>query len=162
MIRTSPSLVHVSPLPVRPPTCGKAVAQNEGMKRGDFYPMESLSGIYALLVERDPERRALLSGVLRYCGALVTSVDTPADALVVMDLLRPEVLIVDFTRTDDALAFIRHIRSLKPEDGGTVPAVALGEAGDADLARARGYDAYVTTPVDPWELCRAVAGLLST
>jgi CheY-like chemotaxis protein len=131
------------------------------MGRGGFYAMESLSGIYALLVESDPERRTLLSGVLRYCGALVTPVETHADALVVMDLLKPDVLVVDFSRADDALAFIRRVRSFKPEDGGTIAAVALGEAGaQADLARSRGFDAFVATPVDPWELCRVIAGLL--
>jgi CheY-like chemotaxis protein len=130
------------------------------MGRGGFYAMESLSGIYALLVEGDPERRRLLTGVLRYCGALVTAVDTPAHALGVMDLLKPDVLVVDFSRAEDAVV-IRRVRSYKPEDGGTLPAIALGEAGAAaDLARARGYDAYVTTPVDPWELCRVIAGLL--
>jgi len=134
------------------------------MGRGGIYSMDSLSGVYALVVDSEKERRALVSGILRYCGALVTPVETPAAALAIMRLLKPDVVVVDFTRPEDGgLDFIRSVRALKPEEGGVVAAVAVGEGGaNAELARSRGFDAYATKPLDPWELCRIVASLLTT
>ena len=133
------------------------------MGRGGYYSMDSLNGIYALVVDSDKERRTLVAGILRYCGALVTPVETAAEAFTVMELIKPDVAVVDFTQPEDGgLDFIRSVRALKPDDGGVVAAIAVGD-GDANgaLARSRGYDAYVTKPLDPWELCRVVSALLT-
>ena len=134
------------------------------MGRGGHYAIDSLSGYYTVVVDSDKERRTLVAGVLRYCGALVTPVETPAEALSVMQLLKPDVVLVDFTRHEDGgLEFIRRVRALKPEDGGVVAAVAIvGDTTNGQLARSRGYDAFATTPLDPWELCRIVSTLLTT
>lgn len=134
------------------------------MGRSGIYAVDSLSGIYALVVDGDKDRRALVGGVLRYCGALVTPVETPQAALGVMELLKPDVLIVDFSPpTDSPLSLIRSVRALKPEEGGMVAAVAIGDDPESGgLARSRGFDAHVVKPLDPWELCRVVAGLLNT
>src|SRR5436309_3455810 len=97
------------------------------MVRSGIFSVESLSGIYALVIDGDRERRTLISGILRYCGALVTPLETPAMALSVMALLKPDVVVVDFSPPQDAaIDFVRSIRALKPEDGGVVPAVAVG------------------------------------
>lgn len=58
------------------------------------------------------------------------------DALSVMRQVKPDVLIVA-RPDDDDFAFIRQVRSLKPEDGGVVPANAIARDVDDDLARAR-------------------------
>jgi len=133
------------------------------MGRDGIYSMESLNGIYALVVDEEKDRRALISGILRYCGALVTPVETPSAALLVMELLKPDIVIVDFTRPEDgAIEFIRRVRALKPEDGGMVAAVAIGDDHEhMALARSRGYDAYVTKPLDPREFCRVLTRLLT-
>jgi CheY-like chemotaxis protein len=124
---------------------------------------ESLSGIYGVVVDGDKERRTLIAGILRYCGALVTAVETPAAALAIMAVLKPDVIVADFERpVESGLTLIRSVRALKPEDGGVVPAVAVGDGETCDLARSRGYDAYLTRPIDPWELCRVVSQLLTT
>lgn len=134
------------------------------MGRGGIYSMDSLSGIYVLVVDSEKERRALVSGILRYCGALVTPADTPDGALTIMRLLKPDAVVVDFTRPEEGgLDFIRSMRALKPDEGGMVATVAVGDGGaNGELARSRGYDAYVTKPLDPWELCRVVSSLLTT
>jgi CheY-like chemotaxis protein len=132
------------------------------MGRGEAFVVESLSGTYALVLDAEEEQRALVGGILRYCGALVTPADTPAAALAIMRLLKPDVVVVAFTRPEDGgLEFIRSVRAMKPEEGGMVAAIAVGEGGaNAALARSRGYDAYVAKPLDPWELCRVVASLV--
>src|SRR5436305_1744622 len=98
------------------------------MGRGGIYSMDSLTGVYALLVDADKERRQLVTGILRYCGALVTPVEAAETALAVMELLKPDVVVVDFTRPEDGgLAFIRSVRAFKPEEGGMVATVAVGD-----------------------------------
>jgi hypothetical protein len=42
-----------------------------------------------------------------------------------------------------------------------VPAIAIARDVDDDLARARGYQASLRTPLDPWELCRLVSSLMT-
>jgi CheY-like chemotaxis protein len=133
------------------------------MGRGIF-ATDSLSGIYVIVVDGDKDRRTLVSGILRYCGALVTSAETPDAAMAMMALLKPDAVVVDVTRPDESgLRFVRSVRALKPEDGGMVPTVALGEDSDGqrDLARSRGCDAYLARPIDPWELCRVISQLLT-
>ena len=133
------------------------------MGRGIF-ATDSLSGCYVVVLDGDKDRRTLLSGILRYCGALVTPVETPDAAMAVMSLLKPDAIVVDFTRPEEAgLAFVRSVRALKPEDGGMVPTVAIGDddAKHRDLARGRGYDAYLARPIDPWELCRLLSQLFT-
>jgi CheY-like chemotaxis protein len=133
------------------------------MERGAIPSRDSLSGFYALVVDSDKERRAVVSGVLRYCGALVTAAETTDAALTIMALLKPDVIVADFTRPEDGgLALVRSVRALEPEDGGMVAMIAVGDGlANGALARTRGYDAYLAKPLDPWELCRVIAGLLA-
>jgi hypothetical protein len=62
---------------------------------------------------------------------------------------------------DEDFRFIRQVRALKPEDGGVVPAIAITREVEDDLARARGYQAVLRPPLDPWELCRLVSNLMT-
>ena len=125
--------------------------------------MDSLSGIYVLVVDGEQERRALISSMLRYCGALVTPTATSETALAIMALFKPDVVIVDVSTPDDGgLAFIRSVRALKPEDGGMVPAIAIGDGNaNAERTRGRGFDAYVRTPLEAAKLCRVITNLLT-
>jgi CheY-like chemotaxis protein len=132
------------------------------MGNAAFESAESLNGFYVLVVDGDDERRAVLAGILRYCGALVTDAETPKAALAVMELVRPDAILIDVSNAaHGGLAFIRAIRALAPEDGGTIPTVALGES-DADAATVVGLgcDVYVVKPLEPWELCHVISRLL--
>jgi CheY-like chemotaxis protein len=104
----------------------------------------------------------VITSILRYCGALVTPVETPHAALTIMQLLKPDVVVVDFSKPDEgALDFIRSVRALPPDEGGAVSTVAVGEADEhAALARTRGYDRYLPRPIDPWRLCQLVSELI--
>ena len=130
------------------------------MPCGGYFSVDSLRGILVLIVDGNPRGRETLREILAYCGALVTPTALAADALGVMRRVKPDVLIVALPEDDD-VAFIRQVRSLKPEDGGVVPAIAIARDVDDDLARARGYQASLRTPLDPWELCRLVSSLMT-
>jgi CheY-like chemotaxis protein len=129
------------------------------MARGGFYSVDSLRGVYALLVDCDPEARTVLSSILRYCGALVCEVSTTEDALAGLRETTPGVVVVATRAPADAWALIRALRALRPEDGGKIPAVGVGPATEADQARRNGFDGYLEEPIDPWALCRMVSEL---
>lgn len=131
------------------------------MARGGFFSIDSLRGVWILVIDPDPHGRRALVEILSYCGALVTPLAGTADALGVMRQVKPDLLVVALLGDDD-FDFIRRVRALKPEDGGVVPAIAVGPA-DAmdDLARTRGFQAYVRTPLDPWALCRLASSLMT-
>ena len=131
------------------------------MSRGGYFSVESLRGVWILVVDGDPHGRRTLVEILSYCGALVTPVTSGAEALAVMRQVKPDLLIVALTAADD-LAFIRQVRALKPEDGGVVPAVAIARVDEVDdVSGAREFQAYVSTPLDPWSLCRLVSNLMT-
>ena len=130
------------------------------MPHGGFFSVDSLRGVWVVVVDRHPRGRDTLNEILSYCGALVTPMASTAEALGVMRQVKPDVLIVALADDPD-FDFIRRVRGLKPEDGGVVPAVAIGRDVDDGLARPRGYQAYLRMPLDPWELCRLVSSLLT-
>jgi CheY-like chemotaxis protein len=130
------------------------------MPSGGFFSVDSLRGVWVLVVDSNPHSRATLGEILSYCGALVKPMASAAEALGVMRQVKPDVLIVALTDDED-FAFIRQIRALKPEDGGVVAAIAIAHEADDDLARSRGYQAFLRTPLDPWELCRLVSSLMT-
>ena len=133
------------------------------MARGGFYSVDSLRGVHVLVVDHEAECRELLSDVLHYCGALVTAVDSPEDALEVMALIKPDVLVVDLIEGDkDARWLIRQVRALKPEEGGVVPVITVSDAARLARAGSAGFVACLVKPLDPWQLCRVISGVTTS
>ena len=130
------------------------------MARGGFYAVDSLNGVHVLLVSADPGTRDVIAAVLAYCGALVTPVTSATDAIEVLRRITADLVIAE-TRWPggDGVVLVREIQSRKPEDGGVIPVVALTPR-SAALGTA-GFDAVLAMPVDPWALCRLVAGLVT-
>jgi CheY-like chemotaxis protein len=50
------------------------------MARG-YFAVDSLRGVHILVVDDDPDSRELLTAILNYCGALVTTVASAGEAL---------------------------------------------------------------------------------
>jgi len=117
----------------------------------------ALSGIYALLVEDDPDGCDLMQMMLRRFGAEVTAVSTAAAALESVRERRPDVLVSDIGLPDgDGFQLLRRVR----ESNHDLPAVAVtAYASRQDVARAlaAGFQAHVAKPVEPAQLSAAVA-----
>jgi CheY-like chemotaxis protein len=127
-----------------------------------YFSVDSLVGVHTLVVDGSPESRQLLSSILRYGGALVTTTASAAEALKVMTVVKCDVLVAEIVLPESSgLELIRCVRGLKPEEGGVVRAIALShDAPDREDAIAAGFDAYLPKPIDPWALCRLVAALV--
>jgi PAS domain S-box-containing protein len=117
----------------------------------------ALAGIYALLVEDDPDGCDLMQMMLRRYGAEVTAVSTAAAALESIGIRRPDVLVSDIGLPDsDGFALLKRVR----ESNQDLPAVAVtAYASRQDVAKAlaAGFQAHVAKPVEPAQLSAAVA-----
>jgi CheY-like chemotaxis protein len=132
------------------------------MGRGGFYSVDSLAGIYVLVVDGDAGARAMLTSVLQYCGGLVTAVANESAALECMRQIKPDVLVVSLAlRGDEGYGLVQSVRALKPEDGGVVPIIVVSGTPPPEQT-GRGFDAHVLRPFDPWALCRLVSQLVIT
>jgi CheY-like chemotaxis protein len=131
------------------------------MGRGGYYSVDSLGGVYVLVVDNDAGARAMLTSVLQYCGALVTAVGSELEALDCMAHVKPDVLVVSLSGVDgEGHGLVHRVRALKPEDGGVVPIVVVSERRPEQTGR--GFDAHLPRPFDPWALCRLVSQLVVT
>ena len=133
------------------------------MGRRDQLPHDALIGVHVLVVDDDADARDLLRTVLEYCGALVTVVASAQEALAVLERVTPDVLVTDIAMPmHDGYWLIDAIRALPAQRGGAIPAVAgtaHGEYRGPDRTLGAGFQAHLRKPLDPWELCRALASL---
>jgi PAS domain S-box-containing protein len=122
-----------------------------------------LKGVRVLTVDDDPDARDLLTVLLTQYGAEVLTVTSATEVLANLDSFRPNVLVSDIGMPDvDGYSLIQKLRSLSPEEGGQIPAIALtafARESDYQQALASGYQRHVTKPLEPEQLVQAVATL---
>nr|WP_275332259.1 PAS domain-containing protein [Nodosilinea sp. TSF1-S3]MDF0366223.1 PAS domain-containing protein [Nodosilinea sp. TSF1-S3] len=122
-----------------------------------------LSGIRVFSIDDSADTREFLTTLLGQYGADVVTAGSANEALDSLKTLRPDVLISDIGMPEmDGYSLIRQIRSLPPDQGGTVPAIALtAYARDEDQQQslASGYQRHLTKPLDLEKLVRAVVEL---
>ncbi len=133
------------------------------MGRRDQLPSDALVGIHVLVVDDDQDSRHLLKMVLEYCGALVTTVSSARDALRILARVTPDVLLTDIAMPEEDGYWL--IERLRQQAGGEsrVPAIAItahGEEHGPHRTLAAGFQAHLKKPIDPWELCHAVASVV--
>jgi CheY-like chemotaxis protein len=125
--------------------------------------LPSLAGLHVLVVDDQRDGRELLSAVLTGRAATVTTAESAADALEKVRRLRPDVLVSDIQMpSEDGYRLIQNVRSLKREEGGAIPAIALtahARFKDRMRALAAGYQMHVAKPVEPAELVVLIANL---
>lgn len=83
-----------------------------------------------LVVDDQADARDVFRAVLEPYGAHVTTVGSASEALHILECEAFDVLLADIGMPEqDGYSLIRAIRGLPPEQGGQIPAVAVGEAG---------------------------------
>ncbi|MBN3905379.1 MAG: PAS domain S-box protein [Nostoc sp. NMS1] len=127
--------------------------------------LPNLNGVKVLLVDDERDTRELIAFILEQSGAIVTQTASAVEALQTMPQFQPNLLLSDIGMPEiDGYMLMRQIRAMSPEQGGTIPAIALtAYAGEADYqqAIAAGFGQHITKPVEPAKLVRAIANLIS-
>ncbi len=151
------------PLRATPTTAMKVATPRPTARNGAPSGPSRIDGLEVLLVDDDEDSRDLIALMLEDAGAKVARASSAAEALELLGLGAPDVIVSDIGMPDvDGYALVRQIRSLPSDGGGTVPAIALtayARSVDGDRALAAGFQAHVTKPVDPDTLTAAVARL---
>jgi len=123
-----------------------------------------LAGIQILLVDDEIDTRDFMSFLLQEHGATVSEASSASDALKAFAQSPPDILLSDLGMPlVDGYSLISQIRSMSPEQGGQIPAIALSAyAGESDRSRAfaAGFQKHVAKPVEPTELLALIADLL--
>ncbi len=123
-----------------------------------------LAGIRILIVDDEVDTREFMSFLLQEQGAEVTVASSVSEAIKEFAQSPPDILLSDLGMpVVDGYSLISQIRTMPPEQGGQIPAIALtayaGES-DRDRAFAAGFQKHLAKPVEPTVLLALIADLL--
>ncbi|HEV2292529.1 MAG TPA: PAS domain S-box protein [Tepidisphaeraceae bacterium] len=122
-----------------------------------------IAGVKVLVVDDEPDARALVKRLLEDCEAQVIGAASAAEALHLVRTERPDVLVADVGMPgEDGYSLIKRVRALGPQNGGGVPSAALtAYARPEDRVKAvlAGFQMHLAKPVEPAELIATVASL---
>ncbi|MBD2414880.1 hybrid sensor histidine kinase/response regulator [Nostoc calcicola FACHB-389] len=123
-----------------------------------------LAGLKVLVVDDETDTRNFLSFMFEDYGAIATAVASADEALAVLEQAKPDILISDIGMSEqDGYTLIRKLRSLEPEKGGRIPAIALTaytREEDRLQALAAGFQQHLPKPIDPTKLIGVVVNVL--
>jgi PAS domain S-box-containing protein len=126
--------------------------------------LPNLVGVKIIIVEDDDDSREFLCILLRESGAIVTAASSGVEALSNFTKFQPNILLCDIGMPEmDGYSFIREIRTMSPEQGGNIPAIALtAYAGETDKQQvlAAGFTKHVAKPFVADELIASIAELV--
>ncbi|MFQ4146098.1 response regulator [Chlorogloeopsis sp. ULAP02] len=118
--------------------------------------LSSLTGMKILVVDDDIDSRELVAIIFEQYEAVVMTVASAREALDVFKQFQPDLLIADIGMpTEDGYSLMRKIRTLPPQKGGEIPAIALtayARLEDRTDAFAAGFQRHLTKPIDPEQL----------
>ncbi|WOD40227.1 PAS domain-containing protein [Nodosilinea sp. E11] len=122
-----------------------------------------LRGICVFSVDDSADTRELLTVLLSQYGAEVVTIGSAAEVLDRLQHQQPDVLISDIGMPEiDGYSLIRQIRSLPPDQGGNIPAIALtayARYEDQQESLASGYQRHLAKPLDIEKLVQTVIEL---
>lgn len=123
-----------------------------------------LTGLKVLAVDDSEDSRELLTALLTQYGAEARVVTSGAEVLALLSYFKPQVLLCDIGMPElDGYTLLQQIRTLPPEQGGSIPAIAVtAYAQEADHQRAinLGFQRHIAKPIDPAILAATIAELV--
>lgn len=169
---------------------GTVRAESEGLDRGSVFsvtlpltdsapepseePVErnapevkALTGLSILLVEDDTDSREVLQLFLEQSGATVKSAESAKTAVSILTIegYKPDMIISDLAMPDeDGYSLISRIRTMPPEHGGTIPALALSAFATNESRQKAfecGFNRYRTKPFEPDLLVEDIVDLIN-
>jgi PAS domain S-box-containing protein len=149
-------------LPLQPDVTTHPNSQSGGQSPENL----RLQNVKILVVDDEADTRELIAFILEQQGAEVTTADSVAAAFSSLLQSLPDVLLSDIGMPEmNGHSLIRQIRALNPEQGGQVLAIALtAYASEFDQQQAieSGFQQHISKPVEPEELVKAIAHLISS
>ena len=137
------------------------IETNKNELNGDFNP--ELDGIRVLIVDDDVDTCVMLTYALEQFGAVSKTSTSVSEAFISMNDWKPDVLLTDINMPgEDGYTLISRIRSLTPEKGANIPAIALtamARPEDSEQALSAGFQIHLAKPVNVEELAGAIANL---
>ncbi|MEO7724589.1 MAG: PAS domain S-box protein [Chthoniobacterales bacterium] len=122
-----------------------------------------LRGVKVLVVDDEADARGVVAHCLGLAGAEVRPASSAEEAFELVRAVRPDVIISDIGMPgEDGYSLIQRVRTLAPNEGGTVPAIALtayARAEDRMRAVLAGFQMHISKPVEVAELLAMVASL---
>ncbi|MEG4217130.1 PAS domain-containing protein [Microcoleus sp. Pol14C6] len=122
-----------------------------------------LANLRVLVVDDERDSREFVAFVAEQAGAKVTAVGSAIEALQLLSTTPFDILLCDIGMPEmDGYMLVRQVRTLPPEQGGQIPAIALtAYAGDFNQkqALAAGFQHHVAKPVEANELVKAMLKL---
>lgn len=144
----------------------KSVVHQAGENKGLSNDEPNLEGVRVLVVDDEVDTRELIVFILQEYGASVRAVASASEALEVLPIFKPEILLSDIGMPSmDGYMLIRTIRAMPEEQGGQIPAIALtAYASEVDHQQAltAGFQRHLPKPVDPSHLASTIANLVRT
>jgi PAS domain S-box-containing protein len=126
--------------------------------------LPSLDNSRILVVDDEPDTRDLLKAIFSQCGAQVEAAATAQEALDILGQWGPDLMVCDIgLPVEDGFELIKKVRGSGTEKTRYVPALALtgyARIEDQKKALSSGFQMFITKPVDPAHLTRAVEDLL--
>lgn len=123
-----------------------------------------LNGIQVLVVDDDTDAREFVAFVLEQSGAIVLTAASAGEALRILIQTQPDILLSDIGMPEtDGYMLMQQVRSLPPEQGGQIPAIALtAYAGEINQqkALAAGFQQHLSKPLDPDRLIAIIPNLV--
>jgi CheY-like chemotaxis protein len=123
-----------------------------------------LANLRVLVVDDEADMRDLISAILEQTGAEIKVVTSAIEVLETLPSFKPDILISDIGMPEmDGYELLRQIKRLPPEQGGSVPAIALtAYAGEVNQqqALAAGFQRHMAKPVEPEALVKAIVALV--
>lgn len=125
----------------------------------------SLGDVLVVVVDDEQDARELVAAILRQHNAEVLVAASASEALQIISESErlPDLLISDISMPEqDGYSLIHNVRSLPPNKGGQIPAIALtayGRMEDRIRVLSAGFQMHVPKPVEPAELALIAANL---
>ncbi len=118
-----------------------------------------LSGVKIIVVDDDPEARALVSATLRQAGALATTVGSAPDALAELEKTNADIVLTDIAMPHtDGYQLAAKIR--EHHDFDKVKLIALSAFPMLEASNRDAFDLYLNKPIDPFKLVDSIASVI--
>jgi PAS domain S-box-containing protein len=130
----------------------------------ESFELPELGGVSVLIVDDEPDGRALIARILEGRGARTACASSAPEALDALASERFDILLSDVGMPDmDGYELIRRVRALDASRAGPIPAIAItayARPEDRQRSLLAGFHMHLSKPVEARELIASIAGLL--